>query len=188
VAKALRQSGGEVIAADPDAEKCKQAQLLGMKIVSTEEILFQPCDVLVPCALGGIIHADNVQHLRCKIIAGSANNQLADNSIAEMLQQRDILYAPDYVINSGGLIFASMQYHAQNPLLEHQDDPSFDLQTNEKINQKIRGIYSTLMSIFQQAKASNKNINQVANELAQQRLSASGKNAQSDKGAVYDAA
>lgn len=179
VAKALHYLGGDVIAADPDAEKCSQAEALGIKIVTTDEILVQPCDVLVPCALGRVIHADNVRDLHCKIIAGSANNQLADDGIAEILDQREILYSPDYVINSGGLIFASMQYNAQNQTVENIDD---------KISQKISEIYSTLMAIFLQAKASDKNINQVANELAQQRLSTTDEMKQMGKGDVYDAA
>lgn len=179
VAKALHHLGGKVIAADPDEDKCQQAQALGMKIVATEDVLFQPCDVLVPCALGGIIHADNVQNLRCKIIAGSANNQLADNGIAEVLDQRQILYAPDYIINAGGLIFASMQYNAQYQNIEI---------TNADISQKITEIYQTLIAIFQQAKTSNENINQVANELAQQRLSSAAVSRHSGKGDVYDAA
>lgn len=191
VAQALNHLGGDVMAADPDVEKCAQAKALGIKIVSVDEILLQSCDVLVPCALGGVIHADNVKELRCNIIAGSANNQLADNTIAEVLDQRNILYAPDYVINAGGLIFASMQYNAQNNNIENIDD---------KIRQKISEIYSTLISIFKQAKNSNKNINQVANELALQRINtvqgaphSSSGNVKGDgkgdaKGGIYDAA
>lgn len=183
VAKAIHYLGGNVIAADTDEEKCWQAQALGMKIVGTDEILFQPCDVLVPCALGGIIHADNVNDLRCSIIAGSANNQLAGNTIAELLDHNNILYAPDYVINAGGLIFASMQYNAQFKPRENSSE-----KINDQINKKIGEIYPTLMSIFQQAKTSHKNINQVANELAQQRLNSVDTINLSGKGDIYDAA
>ncbi|MEH6447089.1 MAG: Glu/Leu/Phe/Val dehydrogenase dimerization domain-containing protein [Oleispira sp.] len=179
VAKALHYLGGRVIAADPDVEKCLQAEALGIKIVPTDKILIQPCDVLVPCALGGIIHADNVRDLRCKIIAGSANNQLADNEVAEVLDKRGILYTPDYVINAGGLIFASMQYNAQGQSVED---------INDKVSQKIAEIYSTLSAIFQQAKASQKNVNQVANELAQQRIRSIDGVVKPSKGDVYDAA
>jgi leucine dehydrogenase len=195
VAQTLHHLGGDVIVADPDVEKCAQATALGIKIVSVDEILLQSCDVLVPCALGGAIHADNVRELRCNIIAGSANNQLADNTIAEVLDQRNILYAPDYIINAGGLIFASMQYNAQNNSVESRSE-NVDGNINDKISQKISEIYSTLMSIFKQAKTSNKNINQVANELALQRintdqgatLSSSGDVKGSAKGGIYDAA
>ena len=191
VAQALVRFGGKVVAADPDEEKCKQAQTLGIEIVSTDEILTQSCDVLVPCALGGIIHANNVNELRCKIIAGSANNQLAAEGIAEVLTQRNILYAPDYVINAGGLIFASLQYHAKNQLLENKSDhvkQKINQQVNESISQKINEIYATLIAIFKQAKSSGNNINEVANELALQRLNAPVDMNTVSKGDVYDAA
>jgi leucine dehydrogenase len=190
IAKALINVGGKVVAADPDRKKCLHAESFGIKIVSTDEILTQACDVLIPCALGGIIDSENVSKLGCRIIAGSANNQLAEDSVAEILQQREILYAPDYIINAGGLIFASMQYNAKNSLLENSSN-QINVETNVEIRQKIKGIYHTLIAIFHQAKVSGKNINQVANELAQQRL-ASGEGSLDkkslDKGDVYDAA
>jgi leucine dehydrogenase len=174
LAKELLHSGGSIVAADPDEGKCWQAQALGMDVVGVDEILTQTCDVLVPCALGGIIHEDMVGQLRCKIIAGSANNQLANDDIAEQLNQLNILYTPDYIINAGGLIFASMRHNNQN--------------IDGLINQKIEDIYHTLMDIFQQAKASAKNINQVANELALKRLEQKTQDVSSSEGAVYDAA
>ena len=181
VAQALIQLGADVIAADPDEEKCNLAKTLAINIVSTDEILTQSCDVLVPCALGGVIHANNVNDLRCKIIAGSANNQLADDDIAEVLAQRHILYAPDYVINAGGLIFASVHYQAKN-------NPRGNVQITDEISQKIHEIYPTLNAIFQHAKASGNNINQVANELAQQRLTSAESINVASKGDVHDAA
>ncbi len=177
VAKELLRQGGQVIAADPDEEKCWQGQALGMTIVDVQSILIQPCDVLVPCALGGVVHADNVMQLACKIVAGSANNQLAHDGIAEQLAQRGILYAPDYIINAGGLIFAAMQYAAGD------DKVLLDSQ----IKEKIEGIYDTLNEIFQLAQIQDSNINAVANALALQRLQ-SGKPSRQNKGAVYDAA
>ena len=181
VAQALIQLGADVIAADPDEYKCNLAKTLAINIVSTDEILTQSCDVLVPCALGGVIHANNVNDLRCKIIAGSANNQLADDDIAEVLAQRHILYAPDYVINAGGLIFASVHYQAKN-------NPRGNVQITDEISQKIHEIYPTLNAIFQHAKASGNNINQVANELAQQRLTSAESINVASKGDVHDAA
>ncbi len=169
VAKQLLHFGAEVFVADPEEEKNWQAQALGMKVVSVNNILTQSCDVLVPCALGGIIHSDNVDLLKCKIIAGSANNQLADDNVAQQLNKMGILYAPDYIINAGGLIFASVNYH-----LNYHQTLSASAQSmtevDEQIRQKIEGIQQTLMDIFQQAKQQNKNINQVANEIALQRL------------------
>lgn len=178
VAKQLLKQGGKVVAADPDEEKCWQAQALGMEIVDINNILTQECDVLVPCALGGIINDDSVLKLGCKILAGSANNQLAHDGIAEKISTRNILYAPDYIINAGGLIFAAMQYG------NARDKAMLDV----KIKQKIEGIYDTLIEIFKQAQSADKNINEVANALAISRLDCKHVISGPNKGAVYDAA
>ncbi|MBL4797233.1 MAG: Glu/Leu/Phe/Val dehydrogenase [Oleispira sp.] len=166
VAKRLLHLGGRVIVADPEEEKNWQAQALGMEVVSIDEILTQSCDVLVPCALGGVINEELVEKLRCKIIAGSANNQLADDDIAERLSKKDILYAPDYIINAGGLIFASINHCYKQRLNSNKATAEID----GLIKQKIEGIHQTLMEVFQQARLQNKNINQVANEIALKRL------------------
>lgn len=178
VAEQLLQQGGKVIAADPDEGKCKHAQDLGIEIVDINNILAQECDVLVPCALGGIINDDNVIDLNCKILAGSANNQLTHDGIAEKLKANNILYAPDFIINAGGLIFAAMQY--ANAL-----DKAM-LETT--IKQKIEGIYDTLIEIFKHAQSQNKNINEVAIALAISRLEEKHDINRPNKGAVYDAA
>jgi len=162
VAQQLKQLGADVIAADPDKEKCRQAQALGIEIVDIEEILFQACDVLIPCALGGVIDDDIIDLLECKIIAGSANNQLSHDGIAQALAARNILYTPDYIINAGGLIFASSQYYNLQAGKQTSLDTSY--------SDKIESIYQTLMEVFILAKAQGENINQVANELALRRL------------------
>ena len=169
VAKQLLHLGAEVFVADPEEEKNWQAQALGMKVVSVDEILTLPCDVLVPCALGGVINGEIVDQLQCKIIAGSANNQLANDDVALRLSQLNILYAPDYIINSGGLIFASVNYRNNNHESLKIDHQSI-AEVGDLIKQKIDSIYQTLIDIFQQAKQENKDINQVANEVALKRL------------------
>jgi len=180
VAQQLKQLGADVIAADPDKEKCRQAQALGIEIVDVEDVLCQTCDVLVPCALGGVIDDDVINQLDCKIIAGSANNQLAHEGIAQALASRNILYAPDYIINAGGLIFASNQYHR----LQTGDQNSVETSYKDK----VESIYQTLMEVFKLAKAQGKNINQVANELALRRLALGIELSMATKGNVYDAA
>ncbi len=90
----------------------------GASIASPEEILYTHCDVLAPCALGGIINQDTIPHLKCKAVAGSANNQLLQDSDSFSLMERGILYAPDFIINAGGLINVSYEkidgiYNAQ---------------------------------------------------------------------------
>ncbi|SPN74029.1 Leucine dehydrogenase,Glutamate/Leucine/Phenylalanine/Valine dehydrogenase [Chlamydia serpentis] len=79
-------------------------QLYGAKIVPTEDIHALECDIFTPCARGNVIRKDNVADLRCKAIVGLANNQLQDSSIGVMLHERGILYAPDYLVNAGGLL------------------------------------------------------------------------------------
>jgi len=72
--------------------------------VEPEEIYGVWCDIFSPCALGAVVNENTVEQLKCKIVAGSANNQLEDDALAERLSQRGILYAPDYIINGGGVI------------------------------------------------------------------------------------
>jgi glutamate dehydrogenase/leucine dehydrogenase len=71
--------------------------------------MLSECDVLAPCALGGAISAANVEELRCEIVCGSANNQLADDALAERLAERGVLYAPDFIANAGGLMHVYME-------------------------------------------------------------------------------
>ncbi|MBS0621246.1 MAG: Glu/Leu/Phe/Val dehydrogenase [Verrucomicrobia bacterium] len=98
-------AGARLIVSDIDMGRCQKfAKLTGARIVPKEEILRVECDVLSPCALGGIINETSIPYLRCKAIAGCANNQLLKDTDADVLSARGILYAPDFVINAGGLI------------------------------------------------------------------------------------
>ncbi|HLB53140.1 MAG TPA: Glu/Leu/Phe/Val dehydrogenase dimerization domain-containing protein, partial [Chlamydiales bacterium] len=98
-------AGAELILSDIDMKK---AEIFGKKyhaqVVDPEKILSVECDLLAPCALGGILNRDTIPNLRCKAVAGAANNQLRADSDANLLRERSILYAPDFVINAGGLI------------------------------------------------------------------------------------
>lgn len=105
LADILFWNGAKLIISDIDAERClKAARQLDAQVVSPDEILKVECDVLAPCAMGGIINGQTIPHLRCLAIAGCANNQLLKDSDADELKARGILYAPDFVINAGGLI------------------------------------------------------------------------------------
>ncbi|MDK2878880.1 MAG: leucine dehydrogenase [Thermoanaerobacteraceae bacterium] len=105
VARLLTESGAEVTAADIYPDRVKEAQeILGAKIVEPEKIYEVPCDIFSPCALGAIINENTIDRLACKIVAGAANNQLKDENFARRLMDRGILYAPDYIINGGGVI------------------------------------------------------------------------------------
>ena len=105
LAKHLVEEKAKVLACDLDKERgMRAAEELGITLVSPEEIFDVDCDILAPCALGGVINDKTLPKLRCKIVAGGANNQLAEERHGHELEKKGILYAPDFVINSGGLI------------------------------------------------------------------------------------
>jgi leucine dehydrogenase len=99
LAQYLHEAGADLLVSDVDSERLT----IGTP-VAPEDALRTECDVLAPCAVGGVINAGSIDELRCKVIAGAANNQLAEPWIADRLHERGILYAPDYVINSGGVL------------------------------------------------------------------------------------
>src|SRR3954466_5000073 len=97
----LIEVGAEVLVSDLDEDR---AGATGATFVAPEEALATECDVYAPCAVGGTLNAQTIPRLRCRIVAGSANNQLAKPADAEALRDAGILYAPDYVVNAGGVI------------------------------------------------------------------------------------
>ena len=151
-------NGAEIVIADVDAEKVNIiAKKYGAKIVSPDDILKEKCDVLAPCALGGVINDESIPLLRCKGIAGCANNQLLTDEHDTMLHEKGILYAPDFVINSGGLI---------NVSIEVEKDGYNPIKAREKTHQ----IYDVLMSIYDLAEKNNIPTAKAAIELAEHRI------------------
>ncbi|MEZ0121544.1 MAG: Leu/Phe/Val dehydrogenase [Candidatus Reddybacter sp.] len=115
LAERLYRAGVTLVVSDLDPRKTQCAQQrFKAEVVIGEEIYQQTCEVFSPCGLGGIINAGTIPHLRCAIIAGAANNQLAENSDEERLRERGILYVPDFAINAGGLIYASMRFAGEH--------------------------------------------------------------------------
>ena len=104
LAQRLADAGCDLTLADIDPAKHALADALGAAWVEPGEAIETACDLLAPCALGGAISAANVARLRCEIVCGSANNQLTDDTLAGSLAEREILYAPDFIANAGGLI------------------------------------------------------------------------------------
>jgi leucine dehydrogenase len=101
----LRDAGATVSVADIDAARAGEASAsTGATVVPVDEALTVECDVLAPCATGGVLSADTIPKLRCRVIAGAANNQLAADADDERLAETGVLYAPDYVVNAGGVI------------------------------------------------------------------------------------
>lgn len=153
----LIRAGASVIAADLDAERVDSIRReFQVDIVSPEAVLQVPCDVFSPCAMGGILNSESISTLKAKVIAGAANNQFADESRdGTLLDARGILYAPDYVINAGGVINVAGEfegYHAERALAQ------------------TRHIYEVLKDVFALARRDGVPTYQAANYLAQRRL------------------
>jgi leucine dehydrogenase len=101
LAQLLAEAGASLLVSDVDSER---AAAVGAFLVAPDAAIGTECDVYAPCALGATLNVDSVPRLRCRVVAGSANNQLAEPEAAELLRDAGILYAPDYVINAGGAI------------------------------------------------------------------------------------
>ena len=124
--------------------------------ITPEEVYGYDCDVYSPCALGAVLNETTIPQLKAHIIAGCANNQLATKEDGQRLQQRNILYAPDYVINAGGLIFVAQHYSNNDP---------------HGVDAKISGIYDTLWDIFEKAQNDETATSDIADTMAAKRLS-----------------
>ena len=107
LADAVADVGAEVIVADIDPRRAQLvAEMVGGRAVLPENLLQTPCDFLAPCALGGVLTSEVATSLHCRFVVGSANNQLADGTVAERLAAAGVVYVPDFVANVGGLISA----------------------------------------------------------------------------------
>lgn len=152
----LITEGAEIIATDINPQMINKVKSqFNIKTVSPESILATECDVLAPCALGGIFNDQTIEKLHCKIIAGAANNQLVHPHHGEALRQQGILYAPDYVINAGGLINVT------------HEGPNYDF--NEALYH-VDKIYLTLMEVFHLADQQNLATNIACDHVAEQRF------------------
>jgi leucine dehydrogenase len=110
LAEFLNAEGAHLVVADIDPQRVvKAVQQFGAKQASTDEILFANADILAPCALGGILDEKTIPNLKVKVVAGAANNQLAHHCDARLLLKKGVIYAPDYVINAGGLINVALE-------------------------------------------------------------------------------
>ena len=104
-------AGASVAVADLDrAHVDAMVAAHGVDVVPVDEVLTEPCDIFSPCALGGVLTVETVARLRCRSVCGAANNQLLDDDAGDALAERGILYAPDFVVNAGGVINVSMEW------------------------------------------------------------------------------
>lgn len=152
----LAKEGAKLIVTDIHEDQVRKAvQEYGAAAVNPDEIYDVDCDIYAPCALGAVINDKTIDRLKCKVVAGAANNQLHEPWHGELLQQKGILYVPDYVINAGGVIHVADELTGYN---------------QERVMQKVAKIYDTVLDIFAIAKQQECTTHLAANHLAEERI------------------
>lgn len=152
----LVEAGAKVTIADIDVDNLGRAVAdHGVETVPLDEIHKQDADIFAPCALGGIVNDDTISEFRCKVIAGAANNQLARDELGDKLRGMGILYAPDFVINAGGLINVEDELRGYD---------------RERAMNKVTGIYRAMQLIFTMANEREMSTSKAAMEYAEERI------------------
>jgi leucine dehydrogenase len=141
LARLLQREGARLILSDIREERMKElAQELGCLMIEPETAQATPCDVYAPCAMGGMLSREAVSSLRCNVVAGAANNQLESPEVADLLHERRVLYAPDFVINAGGAISLPLLHKGAS---------------EREARERVEGIARTLGQIFEEAASLN---------------------------------
>jgi len=158
----LVADGAQVAVTDLRPERIEAARAAhpGVVGIDPEEIYAFPCDIFSPCALGGVLNDGTIPRLRCAAVAGSANNQLAEPRHGDLLHERGILYAPDYVINAGGLIQVADEILGFSP---------------ERARRKVAAIYDRLLQIFAISQEEQIPTHRAADRLAEERIAGRGR-------------
>jgi len=156
LAKELKKRGAQLTMCDVNQDNLRRCvEELGVATCAVEAIYDIKADIFAPCALGAVLNLHTIKRLQVSIVAGSANNQLAHHQHGGLMQEKGILYAPDFVINAGGLIYVAETYNNKN--------------THHAISQ-VENIYSTLTAIFESAAQQECATNQIAETIAWERL------------------
>ena len=160
LAKELHEAGAKLVVTDIDDERVKRtAKEFAARAVGPEEIYGVEADIFAPCALGAIINDKTIPKLKVKIVAGAANNQLLEEKHGDQLEKRNIMYAPDYVANAGGVINVYSELAGW---------------TSARAFRKADEIYDTVLKVFEIAKAEKVPTYVAADRLAEQRIRAVG--------------
>jgi leucine dehydrogenase len=157
VAALCAKDGARLLVTDIDAGKREIARDLDARWIEPDGALETPADVFVPCALGGVLDHESVPRLGAPVVVGAANNQLASDDVADMLAARDVLWAPDFVVNAGGIINISVEL----------DSAGYDPRRARRL---VRGIGDTLRLIYHDAHATHATPLSAAMALARARL------------------
>jgi leucine dehydrogenase len=155
LAKLCHRGGASLVVSDVDQTKRDLADRLGARWTTPELALEADVDVVAPCALGGALNDESVPRLHCRVIAGAANNQLADERVADLLAQRGILWAPDFVVNAGGIINIAEELGRYDA---------------SRARRQVKAIADTVRQILDHAHASGLTPLAAAMELARRRL------------------
>jgi len=154
--KLLVEAGAHVVVSDVDVDAVARAvKEFDVETAEPEKIHAVECDIFAPCAMGGIIRDDTIPELKCRVIAGSENNQLGGPEHGDALNELGILYAPDYVINSGGLINVADELKGYDP---------------DRANASVESIYRTLRQIFGVARDRHVSTAAAADTFAEERI------------------
>ncbi len=158
LAKLLKNAGAQLVITDISEDNIKRAvNELGAKTVKPDEIFGTDCDIFAPCALGAIINDDTIDKLKCRIVSGSANNQLKEDRHGDMLQKKGILYVPDYIINAGGVINVAAEYEPGG-------------YRKEKATAKVESLYNAVTQVIEISKKENIPTYKAADRLAENRI------------------
>jgi leucine dehydrogenase len=158
LARSLAEKGAELIIADINEAKRALAEELHARWSDPESAMIAEVDVLAPCALGGVLDEATIPALRCQIVCGSANNQLSHESLGEDLQQRNIIYAPDFIANAGGIIHVAEEHALTR-------DPG-------RVDDRVNGIHDVMAEILEHSGSTGRTPLVAAYELAARRLEA----------------
>lgn len=160
LARLVTDAGARVVVTDVDEIRAKELAVeVDGDVVAPDDAIATACDVFSPNATGGVLSAESIPELRCRIVAGGANNQLAEPEDAERLSERNVLYAPDYVVNAGGIIhLASLEMLGE---------------TVEERDARIAAIGETVTEVFRIADADNISTERAADRIVLQRLAES---------------
>jgi len=153
----LLKEGARLTVTDINPDALARARALGCTIVEDPDTIYDvPSDIFAPCALGGSINPDTIDRLQCKIVAGSANNQLLTPENGEVLWEKGVLYVPDYVLNAGGVI--NLSYEIGRP---YQEDAAME---------RVAGIADSVEKVMSISKDENISTANAANRLAEMRI------------------
>ena len=153
----LMEEDARIVVTDVYEDALDRARDLGLEVTAPDSILDVDCDIFAPCALGGVLNPQTIPQLRCRVVAGGANNQLLTEADGEELHRRGILYAPDYIVNAGGIISVEAE----------MGDAGYSV---ERAREKTERIHEIMTSVIRTSQAQEIPTAAAADRLAEERL------------------